>query len=128
MQQQDPTPEKPGLPGRRLSLAIRLLLLGGVVATAWGAWYLWPGCEYYMTCREVSPEFRETLKLRNGKFRYWADSDVELSAPPRYPVSGSYRREGNQLILDTSALPSNTRVRIVDTISGVPVLWRNDGW
>lgn len=106
-----------------------MLVFGAVVAMAWGTWYLWPGSEYYMTCDEVSREFRETLELKkNGKFRYWASSDAELSAPPRYPVTGSYKYNGDRLILECSELPQDKCIRMGNAISGVPVLFRSDGW
>lgn len=105
-------------------------MAGGVLVLSWAVWYMWPGREVYMTCREVAAYFGEKLELNHGQFRYWVYSDVSLSgqSPVEYPLKGTYTMEGNHLVLNQASLRSEGRVRIMDRVNGVTVAWRDDGW
>jgi hypothetical protein len=112
---------------RRSILRRHGLPAGGVLCLSWLVWFLWPGTETYLTCREVSGYYSEHLELSGGTFRYWTYSDAGDEAG-RFPIRGTYTIQGNRLLLDHPYFQSGTGVRILDHVNGTPVLWRSDGW
>jgi hypothetical protein len=60
---------------------------------------------------------RETLELKDGRFRYWFSSDVIISNPPKYPTEGGYEYKGDQLLL------SSGKTYAVRTLQGTRTLW-----
>lgn len=104
----------------------RWILIGlGVLILSWAVWYALPGGECYITCREVAGYYGERLELSRGTFRYWTYSDFVVPGQVQvmYPLTGTYDIEGERLILNHAAFKGEDRIRIMDRLNGVPVLW-----
>jgi hypothetical protein len=80
----------------------------------------------YAMCQDVAGFSGEFLELKDGKFRYWFYSDVVgVDDPPKYPLEGRYKIEGEKLTLDHKDVYSN--VRTLDELNGIKIVWREDG-
>jgi hypothetical protein len=77
----------------------------------------WPDAEVYMLPQEGGFQ-RETLELKDGRFRYWFSSDVMLPSPPKYPGQGSYELKEDLLVL------SSGKTYVVRSLKGLRSLWR----
>jgi hypothetical protein len=75
----------------------------------------WSGSQVFMLAWPAGFE-DETLELRDGRFRYWLDSDVILSNPPRYPIEGTYEFKGDQLILSTGQTYTSRTLQRTQTL------------
>jgi hypothetical protein len=64
------------------------------------------------------------LELKDGRFRYWFESDLKGPEEPAYPISGSYSAQGNTIILEHPQVSQpQWTFRKVD---GLATLWRPD--
>jgi len=77
----------------------------------------WPGSQVFKLPQEGGFQ-RETLELKDGRFRYWFASDVVVPNPQKYPTEGSYEVNRDQLAL------SSGQTYTVRTLHGTPTLWR----
>jgi hypothetical protein len=77
----------------------------------------WPGSQVFKGPQEVEGYQRETLELKEGRFRYWSATDVIELNPPKYPLEGNYDVKGDQLVL------SNGDTYTVRTIHGRRTVW-----
>jgi len=85
-----------------------------------------PGLEgLYTTPDEISGFSGTVLELKGGHFRYWFYSDVSLPDSPKFPLTGKYDQQGDKLILDNAQV--NQSEWFLETVNGIPVLWRDDG-
>jgi len=79
----------------------------------------------YQLCNEVSGYSRERLELKDGRFKYWFESDSKSGKEPTYPLSGTYTIDGNKLNLKHAKI--HYCDRMIDKVNGIDVLWRDDG-
>jgi len=70
----------------------------------------------------------EIIELKNGRFRYWFESDVVGAGPPRssYPFVGQYSVEGDVITLKHKDI--DWPERIFRLANGKPSLWRARDW
>lgn len=78
----------------------------------------------YMLCEEVAGYSGEALELKDGKFRYWFYSDVG-GDKTKYPLVGTYVVKKEKLLLQSPDI--HPKERILSTLNGHSVLWRDDG-
>ena len=78
----------------------------------------------YLLCEEVAGFSGEALELKDGKFRYWFYSDVGGDTT-KYPLIGTYVVKEDKLLLQHPDI--NSKERILSTLNGHSVVWRDDG-
>ncbi|MFT3990160.1 MAG: hypothetical protein QM680_02000 [Luteolibacter sp.] len=77
----------------------------------------------YYTCTGV---MSTVLELKNGKFRYWFESDSKDPDEPNYPLSGNFTVTGDTITLQHPAIfPPQNRWHF-RTFENIPSLWRED--
>lgn len=65
------------------------------------------------------------LELKQGKFRYWYETDVPTLNQREYPLTGDYSFRDGKLKLNNSKVYEQEW--IADVVNGTPVLWRPKG-
>jgi hypothetical protein len=64
------------------------------------------------------------LELKEGRFRYWFESDARASVEPDYPLSGVYSVTNNTIVLKHEQVFQKQWT--FRTVNGLVTLWRPD--
>lgn len=64
------------------------------------------------------------LELKDGRFRYWFESDAKMMEEPAYPLTGEYSVSGDTITLKHEKV--GQKQWAFRTLDGVVTLWRPD--
>jgi hypothetical protein len=64
------------------------------------------------------------LELKDGRFRYWFESDVKRPTESQYPLTGEYSVTGSTITLKHTEVSQPQWM--FRTVNGLPTLWRPD--
>lgn len=66
------------------------------------------------------------IELKQGRFRYWFESDAKSAREPQYPLQGKFTVAGDTVTLHHEQLIPLTSIWKCRSVNGIPTLWRSD--
>ena len=66
------------------------------------------------------------IELREGRFRYWFESDAKMPEEPEYPLEGKYTVKDDTVTLHHEKLIPLSSIWKCRSVNGIPTLWRSD--